>query len=148
MLNRITTTPTALLPRGGPAIWRQELLTGQAAWLPRLVALLITGCALMSLYLWQASTISTMQTQTLRLRYEIAALERENVALMLQVAQWNSPGYIDEKATELGLRPGSAAIYVHVAAQAEPGGTAPTSGRASNVALWRRLTGWLPQPGG
>jgi hypothetical protein len=142
MLNRIT-TPQALIPRSGPVSWRQELLSGQAAWLPKLVVLLVAGCVMTSLYLWQASVISTMRTKAMQLDYEAAGLERENVRLVTQLAQWIAPSYIDGKSAALGLLDASAPLRVHVTQPPAPA-EAQRDTTTGSVAVWRRLTDWLP----
>jgi hypothetical protein len=143
MLNRIAANLPLSLPHSRPGSWQHELFAGSAAWLPKLVAFLVAGCILTSVYLWQASTISMMQTKARQLQYEAALLEQENVALMLQVAQWNSPNYIEEKASEQGLRDAPPPIYVQIRPAAEPAVT-NAEPAAGGQALWRRLTGWLP----
>jgi hypothetical protein len=146
MLNRITTNTGVSSPRGQTSLWQHELFSGSASWLPRLVALLIVGCMLTSVYLWQASAISTMRTEAMQLRHKAALLERENASLMLQVARWNSPGYIETKAIEQGLRDAPPPIRVRVVPTAEPGENT-NNGPTTILALWQRLTAWPPGAG-
>ena len=142
MLNRITTTVPTIIPRIGLPSWRAALRTGPTSGLLRFVGLLIAVCALANLYLWQASLVSSMQDEVAAAQAAITRLERENVSLMLQVAQWNSPGHIKDVAQQQGLRAGQAPVRLQV--QPLLDSTQDRQG-VTSVNVWQWLTGWLPQ---
>jgi len=122
----------------------QSLAVGPTSRLLKFLLGLIIISGLTCVYLWQASTISSIENETARMGAELAALERENSVLMLQVAQWNAPTYIENKAHKQGLVPAQQPLYVQV----------PTTVYAHNGAnhrqswdaatLWQQLTGWVP----
>ncbi len=142
MLNR--TMMPVLRTEAPLSTLRHGVLTNPTSLLKFLIGLLVVFCVF-CLYLWQLSSITTIQAETASLRRQERALERQNVALMLQIAQWDSPAYVESKATELGLRPGPAPVYVTVT----PSDDAARSGRAIQdtlATLWARLTLWLGPP--
>jgi hypothetical protein len=136
-----------------------SLFAGPNAWLKQLVLLFTIACLLTCAYLWQSSAIAAIQKDTRRAETESIELERANVALMVQVAQWNSPAYIKEKARQGKLTPASdglnrpQVIEVPMApaagaslsgldwAAADPAVAVVASTRAA--ILWRQLTAQL-----
>src|SRR5271157_4943590 len=60
-------------------------------------------CAVACLYFSEANTIAGIRSDSLALNAQAAALERENAALMVQVAAWNRPEVILSKADTLNL---------------------------------------------
>jgi hypothetical protein len=150
--------------------WLTQLRAGPISGLLRFIALLLAICALASLYLWQASIVASLQDQVAEFEGRMVILDRENTALMLQVAWWNAPAYIEEEARRLGLREGQAPLRVPlppVADEASSGGRQDADGHTTfipsllsgqalhpssfilrQLALWQRLTGWLPAADG
>ncbi len=125
--------------RGGvPSLWEQ-LRAGATSWLARFLLGLACCLALICLYLWQASTISAIEAETAGMESELGNLERESAALMIQLAQWNAPSFIESKIRELGMKAGPATIYVQVGDAA----TLDKSKRAADPGepLWERFTG-------
>lgn len=121
---------------------RRGLYTGPHAWLKQLVLGFIIACALTCVYLWQSSNLAAIQKDTGATRRALERLERDNVALMLQVAQLNSPAYIQERARRSGLTTERTTVVLEV-----PRPTAtPTTAQpiaeavlAEATALWRSL---------
>lgn len=142
MLNR-----SSLPPITAPAdwvSWREGLLAGPVSALLRFLLVLAIISAITCLYVWQASTISAIGYQTDVLQAKVAYLEQQNVELMLQVAQWNAPGYVEDQARQQGLVPGELPVYVEVPDALTTSDQEEVASPRS-VALWRSLTGWLPQ---
>ncbi len=162
MLNQTTANTATFFPRGGLTHRLAQLRAGPISGLLRFIALLLAICALASLYLWQASIVASLQDQVAEFEGRMVILDRENTALMLQVAQWNAPAYIEEEARRLGLREGQAPLRVPlppVADEASSGGRQDADGHTTfilhpssfilrQLALWQRLTGWLPVANG
>jgi hypothetical protein len=59
-------------------------------------------CAVGCLYLWQVNDLSTLHERTLELQSRARGLEQQNVMLAEQLAQWNSPDYVDKLSTKQG----------------------------------------------
>lgn len=92
-------------PVWAPAQWlrqRGRALTASTSNLLRyvLVAAILTaiGCA----YLWQVNRLSGIYDKTVALQDEAHQLEIQNVMLIEQLAQWNSPDYVQKRSTEEG----------------------------------------------
>ena len=144
MLNR--TAVSTPLPRargaiGGTSIGgalRQGLYAGPNAWLKQLVLIFAIACALTCVYLWQSSAIAALQKDTNETQRALKQLERENVALMLQVAQRNSPSYIQERARRSGLITERAVMVLEVPL---PMAT-PPAGAAVGDAMLAEATAW------
>ncbi len=81
---------------------RLGVLTGPQAGLLRYVLIAAIGCALLCAYLWQVNDLSNIHDATLTLQYQANQLEEKNVALAEQLAQWNSPAYVEQRSTEEG----------------------------------------------
>jgi hypothetical protein len=75
---------------------------------------LISG--LYALYVWQTSTITLIEHDTHAIRAQIGVEEQENVALMMQVAAWNRPDYVESKAVTLGMVPSPQSAFVQAPA--------------------------------
>ena len=100
MLHRPTAAPVWT-----PARWlhqRREALAGPTSNLLRyvMIAAILTaiGCA----YLWQVNSLSDIYDKTLGLQADASELEKQNVVLAEQLAQWNSPAYVGKRSTEEG----------------------------------------------
>jgi hypothetical protein len=143
MLNRTVVTPS--LPGVTWAAWRKRLLTGPDGWLMQLVILFTIICLLACVYLWQSSAISEIQQDSARTEAASTELERTNVGLMIQVASWNSPEYIEAKARQAALKAGGAPLTLVVPLAAPPA-------RQQDPALaeierrWQQLISRLPRP--
>jgi hypothetical protein len=101
MLNRAVSSP-AWTP-GRWAEWRRGLSTRQAAILLRYVLVVAVLSAMGCLYVWQVNTISIISDETLKLEGQAEDIEAANVLLMQQLAQWESPAYIDQRVRALGM---------------------------------------------
>lgn len=114
MIHRVTSTvPAPYLPNRWGAGWRNTL-TGPLSSLIRYILLLAALCAVGCLYLWQASDITDLHDEIIHLRQASQRLEAANAFLMLQLAQWNSPAYIERQANELDLVSGQTPVIVKV----------------------------------
>lgn len=150
MLNRSAVSTPLPRTRAGSAlgtasVWealRRGLYAGPNAWLKQLVFIFAIACALTCIYLWQSSIIAAIQKDTAETRRALNQLERDNVALMLQVAQWNSPNYIQERARRSGLITERAAVTLEVPLPAATPAAAPAGADAvlaEATAWWRYL---------
>ena len=83
-----------------------------ASTLLRFLGILVAISFLTSLYVWQASTISELDHQTAIINAQNAQLEQTTVELMLELAQWEGPSYIDKTTVVLGMEDGKPPIYV------------------------------------
>jgi hypothetical protein len=128
MLDRPTSAPV-----WSPVRWltdRLGALTGPFSGLLRYVLIAAVLTAIGCLYLWQVNDLSTLHEKTLKLQSEARVLEQENVGLAQQLAQWNSPAYVEKRSAELGY---AAASKRTIAAPpgAEPiAAAAPVAGTA------------------
>lgn len=112
MLNRVATTPTWAPVRWGN--WRGKLLDGPASMLIRYALGLVILCLAGSLYFLQSNALARLNEETLRLEQQAAQLERQNMALKLQLAQWNSPAYVRGEALKRGYTEDPRILYVDV----------------------------------
>ncbi len=122
MLDRPTSTPV-----WSPMRWltdRLGALTGPFSGLLRYVLIAAVLTAIGCLYLWQVNDLSTLHQKTIELQGQSKILEQQNVGLAEQLAQWNSPAYVDKRSTEQGY---VAAPKRMIAA---PLGTQPVKGAA------------------
>lgn len=144
MLNRTavsTPLPHVRRATGETSIWgalRQGLYAGPNAWLKQLVLIFAIACAVTCVYLWQSSIIAALQKETNETQRALRQLERENVALMLQVAQRNSPNYIQERARRSGLITERAAVVMEVPLPA----ATPPAALAGGDAILAEATAW------
>ena len=100
MLNRSTSAPV-----WSPWRWltgHLGALTGPYSGLLRYVLIAAVLSAIGCLYLWQVNDLSTLHEKTLKLEWQAGALEQQNVVLAEQLAQWNSPAYVDKRSAEQG----------------------------------------------
>ncbi|MCX7671812.1 MAG: septum formation initiator family protein [Anaerolineae bacterium] len=138
---------TVARPLGG-ANWGPlpgKLVAAPGAWLIQLALLFAATCLLACIYLWQSSAVADIERDTRRVENSIAQLEHKNVALMVQVARWNHPAYIEEQARKQGLVPAAAPLALEVLV------AAPTSTVRSPVvhaasSIWRQFMDRLPRP--
>lgn len=138
---------TAVRPLGG-VNWgplQDGLVSAPSAWLIQLALLCAAISLLACVYLWQSSIVAEIQKDTARTAAAITRLEHENAALMVQVARWHHPAYIEEQARKQGLVPASAPLVLEVpVAAAAP---APRSSVADTLlSAWRQFVDRLPQP--
>jgi hypothetical protein len=94
--------------------WRSNLSAQQAAMVRRYVFLVIILSTLGCLYLWQVNVITDLREETGALRQQAEAIESGNAYLMQQLAQWESPAYIEQQALAAGWRPADAPVYVQL----------------------------------
>ena len=141
MLNR--TSIPAPFPRMTWGVLRQGLSAGPNALLLQLMLIFVAASVLACVYLWQSSIVSAIQKDTARIQAESADLERENVALMLQLAQWDSPAHIEQKAREQGLLPGQKPLVMQVP-PTPPEDAAASSGGTDLSMLWREMLAYVP----
>jgi len=121
MLNRAISSPTWT-----PSRWtdlRRGLSDRQAALVRRYVLLVILLSALGCIYLWQVNVITDLRQRTWKMHAQTEEIEGMNVVLMQQLAQWESPGHIDQAARAASWQRVAAPAYVQVQSIAE----APTS---------------------
>ena len=116
MLNRAVSAPTWTPSRW--TNWRRTLSRKDTARLLRYVLAVVVLCLIGCLYLWQVNDIKNISNDTIQLRVETSALEATNVSLMRQLAQWQSPAYIEQRGRALGLAPAGEPLRVKVPAQA------------------------------
>ncbi len=100
MLDRPTSTPVWSPVRS--LTDRLGALTGPFSGLLRYVLIAAVLTAIGCLYLWQVNNLSTLHEETLKLQGQAKVLEQQNVGLAEQLAQWNSPAYVDKRSAELG----------------------------------------------
>lgn len=100
MLHRPTSAPTWSPVRR--LAGRLSALAGPTSGLLRYMLIAAFLAAISCLYLWQVNDLSTLHDNTLELRAEARVLEQQNVILAQQLAQWNSPAYVDQRSTEQG----------------------------------------------
>ena len=93
--------------------------------------------------MWQSSIVSAIQKDTNEIQGKSDDLELKNVALMLQLAQWDNPAYIEQKAREQGLQPGQKPLVMSVP-RIPPEGVAPNTGGADLAMLWREMRAYIP----
>ena len=141
MLNR-TSIPTPDARTAWGALLK-GLLAGPSAWLIRLALITVVISLLMCVYLWQVTTIQDIERDTRVTQQKIDQLEHDNVTLMLQLAQWNHPAFIERTARQQGLAPGQAPLVMHVPLAAER----PSAAEATaDVPAWQQLVRRLPKP--
>lgn len=76
--------------------------TGPFSGLLRYVLIVGLLCAVGCVYLWQVNDLSTIHDDTAALQLKAQHLEEQNVTLAIQLAQWNSPAYVDRRSGEEG----------------------------------------------
>jgi hypothetical protein len=111
----------------------------------RFLAVVVVLCVVACLYFWQLSNIAEIRGETLKLQKQVRDLEHNNAALMLQVAAWNRPDYIQTKATALGLIATNQAAYVQLASSPSVAGpvTGPVATQPGQTPWWQQLAGEL-----
>ncbi len=100
MLHRPTAAPVL-----SPGRWfndRLRTFSGPYSGLLRYVLIAAVLTAVFSLYLWQVNDLSTLHDNTLALQDKAHVLEQQNVVLAEQLAQWNSPTYVDQLSSQQG----------------------------------------------
>ena len=143
MLNRSSLTTPALRLNWGALL--RGLLAGPNAWLMQLTLIAVVISLLACVYLWQSSALRDIQKDTRNTEQELTGLERQNVSLMLQVAQWNAPAYIEDKARREGMVPGQTPLAMQVPNYAKPAPQA-RSGMGDVASRWRQLISRVPRP--
>jgi hypothetical protein len=126
-------TPTGLLR------WR----VARPVWdLLRFIAIVALLCAVACLYFWQVSTIVSIRREAADLRIQARQFERDNAELMLQVAAWNRPDHIKNRAAAMGMAPAATpSAYVQVAPERRE---SLAAGPSDNSGTWWRsvITEW------
>jgi hypothetical protein len=130
-------TATASVPQATPAGFARAWFQGPLADLFRFLAIVTLLCSVACLYFWQASSIAAIRSETDALHGQVAMLERDNAALMLQVAAWNRPEYIRMEALAKGMGPATGSAYVQVAPEYRPLAAQPPSDNF--VGWWREI---------
>jgi cell division protein FtsL len=122
-----------------------EMRGWNASTLLRFLAVVIVLCVLACLYFWQLNNITTIRRQTTDFQKQTRDLEHANAALMLQVAAWNRPDYIQTRANALGLVPASQTAYVQLQAAPPTARTAvaPAVTQPALAKWWTQLAGEL-----
>ena len=143
MLNRTSLTTPALRLNWGALL--RGLLAGPNAWLMQLTLIAVVVSLLACAYLWQSSALRDIQKDSRQTEQEVTDLERQNVSLMLQVAQWNAPAYIEEKARREGMVPGQTPLAMQVPNPAQPAPQA-RSGMGDLASRWQQLISRVPRP--
>ena len=95
MLQRAT---TGIYAPGRLVNWRRGLAAGPTSVLLRYLAVVAILTAIGCLYVWETNTLRQLQLGTARLRDARVGLEQTNVNLVNQLAQWNTPAYVDGRA--------------------------------------------------
>ena len=104
MLNRTSLTTPGMRLNWGALL--RGVLAGPNAWLMQLTLIAVVVSLLACAYLWQSSALRDIQKDTRQTERMLTTLEHENVSLMLQLAKWNAPAYIEERARKEGMVPG------------------------------------------
>ena len=143
MLNRTSLTTPGMRLNWGALL--RGVLAGPNAWLMQLTLIAVVVSLLACAYLWQSSALRDIQKDTRQTDEKLTDLERENVALMLQVTKWNAPAYIEEKARKEGMVPGQTPLAMQVPNPAQP---APQShsGMDDLGSRWQELINRVPRP--
>ncbi len=130
-------TATASIPQAPPTGFARAWSQGPLADLFRFLAVVALLCIVSCLYFWQASSITTIRNETASLHQEAEMLERDNAALMIQVAAWNRPEHIRTEALARGMAPAAESAYVQVA----PEHRVATAEQPSDnfVGWWRQI---------
>ncbi len=100
MLHRPTSTPVWAPVRR--VAERLRLLTGPSTGLLRYVLIAAVLCAIGCAYLWQVNELSNIHDATVELQWQAHLLEQKNVTLAEQLAQWNSPAFVEKRSAEEG----------------------------------------------
>jgi len=148
MLNRTSlTTPGMRLNWGAllRGLITGRLLAGPNAWLMQLTLIAVVVSLLACAYLWQSSALRDIQKNTRQTEQKLTELERENVSLMLQVAKWNAPAYIEDQARREGMAPGQTPLAMQVPKPAQPAPQAH-SGMSDAASRWQELINRVPSP--
>lgn len=109
MLHRTTSTSTWW--QGRWTTWQRGWLAEWNSTLGRYLLMLAALCALGCAYLWQASDLSQLHRKILNLEWQAANLEKENMRLAQQSAQWNTPSYIEERMRKEGFVDPQSIVY-------------------------------------
>jgi len=148
MLNRTSLTTPAMRLNWGAllrGLITGRLLAGPNAWLMQLTLIAVVVSLLACAYLWQSSALRDIQKDTRMTEEKLTDLEHQNVSLMLQVAQWNAPAYIEEKARREGMVPGQIPLAMQVPNPAQPAPQA-RSGMGDLASQWQQLINRVPRP--
>lgn len=84
---------------------RVGVVAGPSAGLLRYVLIAAVLCTIGCVYIWQVNELSNIHERTLNLQWQARQLEQKNVVLSIQLAQWNSPAYVDQRSIEQGYLP-------------------------------------------
>jgi cell division protein FtsL len=143
MLNRSSLTTPALRVNWDALL--RGLFAGPNAWLMQLTLVAVVVSLLACIYLWQSSALRDIQTDTRNTERKLTDLERQNVSLMLQVAKWNAPAYIEQKARGEGMVPGRTPLAMRVPSHTQPAPQA-RSGMSDMTSRWQQMLDRVPKP--
>ena len=143
MLNRTSLTTPGMRLNWGALL--RGVLAGPNAWLMQLTLIAVVVSLLACAYLWQSSALRDIQKDTRQTDEKLIDLERENVALMLQVTQWNAPAYIEDRARREGMVPGQTPLAMQVPNPAQPAAQ-PHPGMSDAASPWQQLISRVPRP--
>jgi cell division protein FtsL len=143
MLNRTSLTTPGMRLNWGALL--RGVLAGPNAWLMQLTLIAVVVSLLACAYLWQSSALRDIQKDTRQTERMLTTLERENVSLMLQVAKWNAPAYIEEKARREGMVPGQTPLAMQVPKPTQPV-PQPHSWMGDAASRWQQLINSVPRP--
>lgn len=143
MLNRTSLTTPGMRLNWGALL--RGVLAGPNAWLMQLTLIAVVGSLLACAYLWQSSALRDIQNDTRQTDRMVTTLERENVSLMLQVAKWNAPAYIEEKARQEGMVPGQTPLVMQVPKPSRPV-PQPRTWMGNAALSWQQLIRSVPRP--
>lgn len=128
MLHRATSTALWRPDRGSS--WQRNLRSGLNSTLARYLLILAALCALGCAYLWQASDLSELYSEAIRLEWQANRLEVENMRLVEQSARWNAPSYIEQRMQEEGFTDAQAVVHTRLPlnpnSAGQPTSAAPT----------------------
>ena len=143
MLNRTSLTTPGMRLNWGALL--RGALAGPNAWLMQLTLIAVVVSLLACAYLWQSSALRDIQTDTRQTERMVTTLEHENVSLMLQVAKWNAPAYIEEKARKEGMVPGQTPLAMQVPKPTQPA-PQPHSWMGDATSRLQQLISSVPRP--
>jgi cell division protein FtsL len=143
MLNRTSLTTPGMRLNWGALL--RGLLAGPNAWLMQLTLIAVVVSLLACAYLWQSSALRDIQKDTRQTERMLTTLEHENVSVMLQVAKWNAPAYIEEKARKEGMVPGQTPLAMQVPKPTQPA-PQPHSWMGDATSRWQQLISSVPRP--
>lgn len=131
-------------PRPGSAGLRDRLQDVREVW-PTLRLLLLLGVAIFILYLYvlPSSQIDANEVRIARLQAQKADLERQNAALLQEIARNSDIPTLEARARQLGMGPATGVIYLTLPGAQPPAGhtvaapAAPSTPTGEASLTWR-----------